>query len=153
MKISRRLTVLLCAGLLSMPSWAADEHGTKEEAKAMTERAVEHLKKVGPDKAFKDFMEDKASWRAKDMYVFALTMNGVMLSHANVKSIGKDLSGYEDSSGKFYIKELAKVAQVKGSGWVEYETTNPQTKTPEHKVSYVVKMPNYDGFIGVGVYR
>ena len=49
---------LTLALLASSPALAA-EAGTQEEAKAMAMAAVEHVKKVGPEKAFKDFTTDK----------------------------------------------------------------------------------------------
>ena len=49
----------------------AEERGTKDEAVAMTSAAVEHVKKVGREQAFKDFTEDKATWTKKDLYVMA----------------------------------------------------------------------------------
>ena len=48
---------------------------------------------------------------------------------------------------------MMEVAKTKGSGWVEYDWAHPQTKKVEGKASYALKIPNFDGFVGVGVYR
>jgi signal transduction histidine kinase len=44
-------------------------------------------------------------------------------------------------------------AKSKGSGWVDYMWTNPQTKKVEPKSTYVVKVPEFEGLIGVGIYK
>ncbi len=141
-----------CLGLVGTA--LAQERGSKDEAKAMVEAAVAHAKKVGPEQAFKDFT-DKANkdWHKKDLYVFAYTMEGVNVAHgANEKLIGKNLLELKDPNGKPLIKELRDTA-AKAPGWVEYEWPHPETKKNESKASYVQKFANYEGFLGVGVYR
>lgn len=150
--ISKFLTVLLAVGFVATAS--AQDNGTREEAKAMVDAAVEHVKKVGPDAAFKDFSDkSNKTWQKKDLYVFAYNMEGVNVGHgANDKLIGKNLIELKDPNGKPLIKELRDTA-AKGAGWVDYEWPHPQTKKIESKTSYVRKLANYDGFVGVGVYR
>ena len=84
----------------------AQERGTREEAKAMVDAGIEHVKKVGPDQAFKDF-SDKSNkdWQKKDLYIFAYTMEGVNVAHgANAKLIGKNLIELKDPNGKPLIQ-------------------------------------------------
>ena len=150
------LKFLLASVMTALVSHAAfaQENGTKDEAKAMVEAAVAHVKKVGPEKAFKDFTEDKANWSKKDLYVFAYNLKGENVAHgANPKLIGKNLLELKDPNGKTLIAEMVQVVSSKGAGWVEYEWPHPQTKKVESKISYVKKMENYDGFLGVGAYR
>ena len=132
----------------------AQERGTKEEAKAMVDAAVEHAKQVGPEQAFKDFTDkNNKDWHKKDLYVFAYTMEGVNVAHgANEKLIGKNLLEMKDPTGKPLIRELRDTA-AKGGGWVDYEWPHPETNKIESKASYVRKFANYEGFLGVGVYR
>ena len=155
-KISTRifLTALFTTALGFTGAAQAQEFGTRDEAKAMVDAAVEHVRKVGPDAAFKDFTDkSNKAWQKKDLYVFAYTMEGVNVAHgANDKLIGKNLIELKDPEGKFLIKELRDAA-AKGGGWVDYEWPHPQTKKVESKVSYSKKMANFEGFIGVGVYR
>jgi signal transduction histidine kinase len=133
---------------------AASEHGTRDEAKAMTDAAVEHAKKVGPEQAFKDFTTDKARWSKKDLYVMAYDMKGVCVGHgANEKLIGRNLIDLKDPNGVMVVAELVKTAQTKGQGWVDYVWPHPQSKKLEEKSTYVRKLANYEGWVGVGVYR
>jgi cytochrome c len=156
MKISATRRWILGATLaLSMTtSVMAQDIGTRDEAKTMVDAAVEHVKKVGPEQAFKDFTDkSNKSWQKKDLYVFAYNMEGVNVGHgANDKLIGKNLIELKDPNGKPLIQELRAMAQ-KGSGWVEYDWPHPQSKKIESKVSFVRKLANFDGFVGVGVYR
>jgi cytochrome c len=154
MKTLMRLVLAALAALGLMTAALAQERGTREEARAMVDAAVEHVKKVGPEQAFKDFT-DKANpaWHKKDQYVFAYNLEGLNVGHgANEKLIGKNLIEMRDPNGKFLIKELRDMA-VRGGGWVEYEWPHPQTKRIEAKASYVRRTINFEGFLGVGVYR
>jgi signal transduction histidine kinase len=132
----------------------SQEFGSREEAKAMVDAAVEHVKKVGAEQAFKDFTDKgNTAWQKKDLYVFAYDMKGVNVGHgANDKLVGKNLIDLKDPDGKLLVQELRAMAQ-KGGGWVEYEWPHPQTKKIESKISFVRKTEGYDGFVGVGVYR
>ena len=132
----------------------AAEHGTKDEAKAMTDAAFDHVKKVGPEQAFKDFTSDKATWNKKDLYVMAYDMKGTCVGHgANEKLIGRNLIDMKDPNGVLVVSELVKTAQSKGQGWVDYVWPHPQSKKLEEKSTYVRKLANYDGWVGVGIYR
>ena len=153
MKLLRSLLAFTLVAFVSGHA-LAQEKGTKDEAKALAEQAAAHVKKVGPDQAFKDFTTDKANWNKKDMYVFALDMKGLTVAHgANDKLVGKSMMELKDQNGKLFIKEMAEIAKTKGSGWVEYDWAHPQTKKVEGKVTYALKLSNFDGYVGVGVYR
>lgn len=140
---------------LSLNSTAlAQEHGSKDEAKAMVDAAVEHVKKVGGAQAMKDFTTDKAKWSKKDLYVFAYDMKGLCLAHgANEKLVGKDMGQVKDSNGKPIIVEMIKLTSAGKDGWVDYDWAHPVSKKIEPKSSYVRKIANPDGFVGVGIYR
>lgn len=132
----------------------AQERGTKDEAKAFAEAAAAHVKKVGPEKAFKDFSSDKAAWTKKDLYVVAFDMAGNCLAHgANEKLIGKNLIEMKDQSGKFFTKAMIDSTKASGAGWTDYEWVDPLTKRLAQKTTYSIKLAGFDGLVGVGVYR
>ncbi len=132
---------------------AAQERGTKEEAVAMTKAAVEHIKKVGAEKAYKDFSTDKANWTKKDLYVMVYDGKGVTLAHgANEKLVGKDMTAIKDANGQPVVPGLIATA-AKGGGWYDYDWPDPITKKIAPKSTYAIKPPSGDGFVGVGVYR
>jgi cytochrome c len=152
-KLFGMLVALLC--IVGFQATAvAQDRGTKDEAKAMVDAAVEHVKKVGPEQAFKDFSTDKATWAKKDLYVFAYNMKGDCTAHgSNSALVGKNQMDLKDTTGKPIVKELIEKASSAGQGWVTYEWNHPQTKKPEPKDTYVQKLSNFDGLVGVGAYR
>lgn len=155
--MNRRQILMTASAATLSTTWFnlafAQERGSKDEAKALVEAAVAHAKKVGADQAFKDFQNDKATWFKKDLYIFAYDMKGVCQAFgSNDKMVGKDLIELKDPNGKFIMKEFIALVSSKGSGWVEYEFTNPVTKKMGSKASYLQKLPNFDGFLGVGAY-
>ena len=152
MKLFSKLLAAVVAVALSV-SVMAQDRGTKEEAKALTVAALAHIKKVGPEQAFKDFTSDKASWVKKDLYVVAQSAVGGVVAHAtNEKLVGKNLIDVKDQNGKLFVRELIEVG-MKGEGWVDYDWVNPVSKKIEGKSSYVKRIPGYEGVVLVGVYR
>ena len=155
MTFSRRrfAAALTLSALLALPAMAQDR-GTRDDAKALNEAAVAHIKKVGLDQAVKDFATDKARWMPKDLYPFVQDFNGVMRFHLNDKMIGKNFIDVKDASGKEFAKEMTSLAKsAKGFGWVDYEWTHPATKKIEDKTSFIQRVPGADMFVGVGIYR
>lgn len=143
-----------CTLLALAGATAAQDRGTREEAKAMVDAAVEHARSVGTERALKDFSTDRARWVRKDLYVFGFDMKGVNIAHGvNEKIIGKDMLAMTDSGGKHYVQEFVKLAQGTGAGWVDYEFAHPQTRKSEPKASYIRRLPSGDALVGVGVYR
>ncbi len=67
---------LLAAACVALPA-AAQDRGTRDEAKAMADAAWAHMKKVGYEQANKDFTTDKATWTKKDLYVIVFDTKGV----------------------------------------------------------------------------
>jgi len=154
--IRRDVCRVAAAGFALCSAWTlafAQERGTPDEAKTLVLKAMEHIKKVGNDKAFDEFTNDKANWVKKDVYLFVLTMKGDQIAHgANAKQIGKNFWEFKDPNGKLIFQEFA-AAAAKGGGWVDYEWAHPQTKKLEAKTSYIAKVPSSDIYVGAGAYK
>ncbi len=151
---SRRAALVLAALCVAgTAAFAADDRGNKEEAKAMVDAAYDHIKKVGAEKAYKDFTTDKAAWTKKDLYVMVYDAKNVNLAHgANEKLVGKDMSAVKDGDGKPVVGGLNALA-AKGGGWYDYDWPDPVTKKLMQKSTYARQLPGKDGFVGVGIYR
>jgi signal transduction histidine kinase len=131
----------------------AQERGTFDEAKALVNKGLAHVKKVGNEAAFKDFTEDKANWTNKDIYIFALDMKGNQVAHGfNTKQIGKNFWEFRDAGGKLAIQEFT-AAAAKGTGIVEYYWAHPTSKKVEPKVAYIARITGTDYYIGAGAYK
>lgn len=153
MKLFRTLLTLLLVGVVSV-SAMAQERGTKDEAKALANAALVHIKKVGNEQAFKDFTMDKSNWTKKDLYVFAMDGKGATLAHgANEKLVGKNMMELKDQNGKAFVRELTELSATKGEGWVDYDWAHPVTKKVEGKSTFVKRIPGFDGSVSVGTYR
>lgn len=154
MKLAHFFRHLALLMLASVSLAFAQERGTADEAKAMADNGLAHIKAVGPDKAFADFSEKEGKWHNKDLYIFAVKFDGTVVAQgANKALIGKNLMDLKDPDGKFFIKEMIELGKAKGNGWVDYSYTDPQTKKFAPKSSYVARVPGYDGILGVGIYK
>ena len=141
------IVLMLVTGI----AWAQDR-GSAAEAKALLDKAVAYYKADGQPKAFAAFNDAKGAFVNKDLYIFALDMNGKILAHgANASLIGRDMMGAKDADGKLFMKEMVGVANDKGKGSIDYKWENPKTKKVEAKSSYVEKV---DGVVlGCGYYK
>ena len=127
--------------------------GPKEDAVALVEKAIAHVKAVGKEKALADFNDPKGAFVKGDIYVFAYSMDGMITAHPmNAKLIGKDMTEVKDSDGKPFTKEFIATVKGPGKGWVDYNWTNPTSKKVEAKTSYVAKATD-DMFVGCGIYK
>jgi signal transduction histidine kinase len=152
MNAFRRMAIAMLATVCFAGGAVAQERGTKDEAKGMVDAALDHIKKVGADKAYQDFTSDKA-WVKKDLYVMVFDSKSVPLAHGgNPKLVGKDLSGLKDSAGKPIVVGILAMA-AKGGGWYDYDWPDPLTKKLMPKSTYSRALPGGDGFVGVGIYR
>lgn len=127
---------------------------TKKDVSTQVDKAAAYLKKEGKDKAFAEINKKDGMFtdRSKELYVFVFDMSGKCLAHGeNPGLIGKDLSGLKDKNDKYFIKDMIAAAK-KGSGWVNYQWTNPATKKIEPKASYVKSVPG-NMFVGSGLYN
>jgi signal transduction histidine kinase len=148
----KRLFISILAVLI-MVSWAqAGDKGTADEAKALMEKASAYIKAEGKEKALEEFSNPKGNFIDRDLYIFANDLNGKTLAHGgNVKLVGKDMSKLQDAKGEYFIQKMNEVAKTKGSGWVDYQWTNPVSKKTEPKSTYVLKIDDY--YLGCGIYK
>lgn len=141
------LAALLFAGSFATLSHAAD-YGSREEAKAMAEKAAAFFTANGKDKAFAAITDGTDGFKDRDLYVFVYDDAGNCVAHgANKALIGKNLLDIRDSDGKALIREIV---AVKSTAWVDFKWQNPQTKAIEQKHAYVVRAGAYT--FGVGAY-
>jgi len=126
----------------------AVEYGSRDEAKAMAEKAAAFFTANGKDKAFAAINEGSDGFKDRDLYVFVYDDAGNCVAHgANKALIGKNLIDIRDTDGKPLIREIV---AVKTAAWVDFKWQNPQTKAIEQKHAYVVRAGAYT--FGVGAY-
>jgi len=131
---------------------SASEMATPDEAKAMSQKAQAAVNEIGSEKAFAAFAADDGGFKEKDLYVFCMDMEGVMLSHAvKPQLVGKNLLDFNKYGDELFKKMIA-TAKDGGEGWVDYKWPYPDSDEIREKTSYV--MANDEGsFCGVGAYK
>lgn len=126
--------------------------GTADEAKAMAERALAHIQRVGYAQAERDFHTQPGQWVDRDLYVFVFDRDGVYRVHsADPAKAGTPLSAAPGLDAERLLQD-AWYRIDQGGGWVDYTIVNPVTGDVRAKTSYVLPV---DGqrLVGVGAYR
>ena len=130
----------------------AQDRGTADEARAMLDRAVAFYKANGPEEAFVAFNDPQGPFVNKDLYIFAVNMDGKVVAHgAKAGLIGQGMSEIKDADQKNFIAEMVAVARAKGAGTVNYWWENPQFQVVEEKCSYIEKVD--EAVLGCGYYK
>jgi cytochrome c len=126
--------------------------GKSKEVINWVEKARDFYRAAGKEIAFAEYTNPRGQFNQKQLYVFALDLNGQMLAHGvNEKFVGKDFINLKDSAGKLFIKEIVDTANDKGSGWVDYKWYHPVTKKDLPKTVYFEKVD--DIIVCSGVYK
>jgi cytochrome c len=147
MKHLRQLIVAAMLAIASIVPSMAQGRGTREEAKALADRAVLHMKEVGPETAIKDFNDPKGAYKDRDLFVIVYDPNGIIMTGVPALR-GKNARSLADVTGKEFGKEIINAAFTKDGSWVEYHMTNPTTNKVELKTSYVRSVDKYIVFVG-----
>jgi cytochrome c len=130
----------------------AGDMATPDEAKALSQKAKTAVNEMGKDKAMAAFADANGGYQAKDLYVFCMSLDGVMLSHPKKPElVGKNLTEF-NKYGDFLFKDMVVLAKASGEGWVNYKWPYPGTEEIKAKTSYIAM--NKEGFFcGVGAYK
>ncbi|MEY6433073.1 cache domain-containing protein [Thioalkalicoccus limnaeus] len=140
------------AALTLMTSALAFEMASPDEAKAMSERAQAVVNEMGSEKAFEMFADPDGEFIDRDLYVFCMDMEGVMLSHPlRPELVGQNLIDFNRYGDLLFQNMIAK-AKESGSGWVDYNWTYPGTDEIREKTSYIATNDE-EFFCGVGAYK
>jgi cytochrome c len=127
---------------------------TTDDAKGMVEKAYSYFKANGKDKAYAEISSPHGQFVKGELYVFVQDFNGVNLANGGNQSfVGQNHMGLKDPNGKYFIKEMVEMAKSKGTGWVNYEWVNPETKKIQAKATYVKRIEGSDSFMACGVFK
>ena len=128
------------------------QQGTANEALALVERAAAHRRRCGSRDAFlRDMTPVDQGFFDRDMYIFVLSRNGVYLAFGgNPAKVGTRVQDIAGIDGQGLLDAITDKADS-GSGWVEYDITNPLTGKVQTKMSFV--QPIDDFYLGCGVYK
>ncbi len=112
------------------------------DAQAMVRRAVEYCRAQGRERFLREVADPRGCFNIGDLHASVHDRGMVLLAHpTRPELIGQSLLEQKDwSGGKLSRKEIQALALSAGSGWVEYTSENPATKTLEPKTAYVERL-------------
>ena len=116
--------------------------------------AVAEIEKNG-DAAFPLFRDPTGRFIAKDAYIFVTDPKGINLVNPPFPNMeGTSLLDVKDTQGKPLVREMLKVVETRGSGWVDYMWPKPGDSVSTQKSTYVSKVKLGDKWVlvGCGVY-
>jgi signal transduction histidine kinase len=116
--------------------------------------AVILIRQMGP-KAFPVLKDKTSEFVYKDTYVFVVDSTfTVLVDPPFPGEEGHNVYDYSDINGKFFFREFFRVANEKGSGWIEYAWPKPGEAKPSPKSTYVRKTMVRGVFylVGTGIY-
>src|SRR6185312_5658924 len=146
-KAGRLLAAALAFQLAIHP--LASLAATPAQAKAFSERASAHIKKVGEKQAFADFTRRDGGFQEGELYVFCYDRKGVNMAHGgNPSFVGRNLLHIKDPDGAEPNLMIVRMGFEHERGWVDFKWPNPVTKRIEKKSAYVIR--TNDVTCGVG---
>jgi signal transduction histidine kinase len=113
--------------------------------------AVGQIEKDG-EAAFGLFRDPTGPFIYKDAYIFVIDSKGVDLVNPAFPNLeGRNLLEVKDTQGKPLIREMLRVAQTTGAGWVDYMWPKPGESVSTQKSAYVSKAKIGDKWVLVAV--
>jgi signal transduction histidine kinase/DNA-binding NarL/FixJ family response regulator len=108
---------------------------------------------IKEDEAKRRVSEETSSFRfGKKDYIWIVDYNAMVISHANLKLVGKDFSQVRDVQGKLVVPPMIEIARKNGEGFHSYLWTRLNTEAPVEKLAYARLFPEWKWVIGTGVY-
>ncbi len=131
-----------------------NDHMERHFVVDMVKGAIGQIEKNGRA-AFPRFHDPTGPFKAKDAYIFVIDMDGLDLVNPGFPNLeGRNIMDLKDTHGKLLIREMFKVVQTMGSGWVDYMWPKPGESMSTQKSAYVgkAKMGDQWVLVGCGVY-
>jgi hypothetical protein len=129
-----------------------DRARERHQAVQLVQQAVEHMKKVGKERACNDFDDFSGEFVFGEYYIWGMDLNGVRVANgSDPASRGQNIAELFDADGKPQMRNIIEKARRKGKGWEDYNWLNPVSRRVEDKSVYFELC---DGIIlACGVYR
>ncbi len=148
MRLAAYCSAVLVACFFAIAPAVAEDYGSPDEAKAMTEKAAAFLSANGPQKAFAAFTQGTDGFKDRDLYVFVYNDSGICQAHGGTPAlVGKNLLELKDFTGFPIIR---KIVAVKDAEWIDYLWKSPASGKVEKKHAYIKRVGDFT--LGVGAY-
>ena len=115
-----------------------------DQTKALVNEAAALIESKGKA-ALPEFRVKGSEWFHGDTYLFVYDLHAnVLLNPAFPTREGTNVAGQKDANGKPFHDAIIRMAESKGSGWVDYMFPKPGQTQPSKKWAYV-KAVSIDG--------
>jgi len=124
------------------------------QIEALVNKAAARIESKGKA-IFPEFRKKDTEWFSGDTYLFVYDLkSNVLFNAAFPAREGTNTTGQKDANGKLFHHEFIRVAESKGSGWVDYMFPKPGQTQPSQKWAYVkaVKVDGIPGLVASGFY-
>lgn len=128
------------------------ERAKTTRATALLDRAVDYLKKNGPEDSFGVFSNRQGPFVNNEYYVFVVGLDGVMYASGGASSslIGSNVLNLSDASGINIVRDMLDIAKTSESGAIEYHWLNSVDNRIENTTTQFRKVGKY--LVCVGYY-
>jgi cytochrome c len=118
---------------------------------ALVKEAADHVRRYGVKQACVTLNDPHGPFVRGEDYVFAVAADGTQLAFApDQRIVGQNNIDAKDPSGKVVGREILKVVNGPGFGWVDYLFRNPATGQIAPKSVYVEACEGI--ILGCGIY-
>lgn len=147
-----------CVRLVKAPSGqsyivGSGMYNDRMEREFVVDLVQSAIRKIGKEgkAAFDLFRDPVGPFIVKDAYIFVIDMQGVELVNPAFPNLeGRNLLDLKDTQGRFPIRDMFRVVQANGSGWVDYMWPKPGESVSTQKSAYVCKAKAGDETVLVG---
>jgi methyl-accepting chemotaxis protein len=117
----------------------AREHAGETDAVQLVQSGCEFLRAQGRDAFLAEVNKlDAGRFIFRDLYLMALDMRDVMfVAHGHLPSRLGTGADVKDVDGKYFPREMVRMARDAGEGWVDYKWVHPVTGAVMQKSGYV----------------
>jgi len=148
------VSCILILAMITLLAGAAMAGDSAEAAvKALVEQGVILAVVEGQEAALAAIGDPEGPFIDGDLYLFAgFVSDVIMVAHPYSSLLNQDLSDYQDPQGNYLFANFVAVASSAGAGWSEYWWPKPGEEDPSRKLTYIMKVPGQDLYIGCGYY-
>ena len=132
----------------------AREFGNAEQARALAEAGAQYVRTHGAERGKQAISDPQGPFVDRDLYLGMCDASGTIVANGgNPRVIGIDGNAVKDVQGRYFVKEIMRLGQNPGTGWVDYQWQHPLTRETMTKSAYVQAV-GVDGLvISCGFYK
>lgn len=128
-----------------------DRSDHRARAVHLVKKVTEHVRRAGAERACADLNQRDGRFEQGDYYVFAIDMQGTRRAYPpDPTKVGLNGIEDQDADGRFFCRDLIRMAQSAGFGWCDFKYLNPATGRVEAKSVYIERAGEL--ILGCGIY-